>query len=138
MDIEVILFYVNLVKTRWFLLGCYNSSKQIIPEFLNHVSKNLEEGMENDDNCLLFGNHSDMIYVCKHCIQSIKSFWFCTKELHYEIYAVKISDSLRFVHVLKSVTSKDGNGVWFSYGSLLEFGLVMDLCWNWWKDVTFV
>ena len=49
----MIFFELNLRKTRWLLMGGYNPRKYTIAYFLNHVSKNLDKGMENYDNFLL-------------------------------------------------------------------------------------
>ena len=71
-DFEGIFLEINLRKTKWLLLGAYNSSQHTIVPFLNHISKTLDKCLPNYDNFILLGDFNSPVntpHMSDFCLQ---------------------------------------------------------------------
>ena len=69
---EGIFLEINLRKTKWLLMGGYNSSHHTISQFLGHVSKTLDKSLQNYDNFILLGDFNspaDSTHMSDFCLQ---------------------------------------------------------------------
>ena len=55
-DIEGIFIELNINKSKWFLMGGYNPSKDSISYFLNHIGKVMDANLSDYENIILIGD----------------------------------------------------------------------------------